>query len=63
MTDPDIRISHDPDGTLDEVVAHGVDLHLEAMSEGQWWMTIRKGRRHWDINLGSEPYAHIEEDA
>lgn len=35
------------DGTVDEVVAKNVGLHVEQMDNGHWWMSIdgKQGRR------------------
>lgn len=34
------------DGTLDEIIATGVSVHIEQMSDTQWWMCLeKKGRR------------------
>ena len=40
-TAPEIR--RNSDGTLDEIVASGCEFHLEQMSAGLWWMSIRAG--------------------
>lgn len=29
-----------PDGTVDEIVADGVSVHLEQLRDGQWWMML-----------------------
>ena len=34
------RIGRNTDGILDEIVLHNVDLHLEQMDDGYWWMGI-----------------------
>lgn len=35
-----IEARHNDDGTLDEVVASGVDFHLEQLSDGVWWIGL-----------------------
>ena len=39
----EVRCPALPDGStpLDEVVAHGVDVHIEQMDDNQWWISIR----------------------
>jgi hypothetical protein len=46
-TSPTIRTN--PDGTIDEVIAHACDLHIEDMGEGVWSVQITQtqGDRHW----------------
>jgi hypothetical protein len=46
---PEIR--RNPDGTLDEIVASGCEFHLEHMSAGQWWMSIRSGGVETHVTL------------
>ena len=41
MSDP-IEIRRNEDGSLDEIVASDVAIHLEQMSDGHWWMSIEK---------------------
>ena len=38
MSDWEIR--RNPDGTIDEIVAHGVDLHLEQMAKNAWSFNV-----------------------
>ena len=35
-----IEIRRNKDGSLDEIVAQGCDIHLEQMSNSHWWMGI-----------------------
>ncbi len=63
MADPIIR--HTEAGELDEFIAKGADVHVEAMSSAHWWIgvTLPDGRR-WMINVGvedGEPFALCEE--
>lgn len=55
------------DDLLDEFVLSNCTVHLEAMSDNEWWIGIDKGDRHWAINLGAKnpragAYAFVEED-
>ena len=34
------EIRRNEDGTIDEIVVSGVDLHIEQMDKGYWWMGI-----------------------
>ena len=36
----DLTITRNDDGTIDEIVAHGVDLHLEQMDKGLWALNV-----------------------
>lgn len=38
-----IEVRRNADGSLDEIVAHGCDVHLEQMTDGQWWLGIERG--------------------
>ncbi len=40
---PFCEVRPNDDGTLDEIVATGVDLHIEQLSDNQWWIGITKG--------------------
>lgn len=67
MSAPNPIIRRDSDGRLDEFVASGAEIHLEAMDESQWWLGIRIGDCHWHINLGAvnpraKGYATCEPD-
>lgn len=61
------RIDYWPETFLDEFVAQGVDVHLEAMSDSTWWIGVRyPDGRMWHINIGVEdgkPYGFAEEDS
>lgn len=55
-----------PDETVDEVVAEGVGVHIEQMSDDHWWMSItgKQGRR-MALNFcrkGSRIHLTIEDD-
>ena len=39
---PEVRLNDD--GTLDEVVAHGADVHLEQLADDQWWLAVGEVR-------------------
>lgn len=63
MAEPTIRRTET--GALDEFIAQGAEVHLEAMAEAHWWIgvTLPDGRR-WIINVGVEdgaPFAVCEE--
>lgn len=45
--------THD-DGTLDEIIAKGVDIHLEQMSPTHWWMGIEKDGKRQRLVLFTE---------
>jgi hypothetical protein len=36
----DWTITRNDDGSVDEIVAHGVDLHLEQMDKGSWSLNV-----------------------
>ena len=36
------RIGRNKDGSLDEIVVQNVDVHIEQMGNGHWWMGIYK---------------------
>lgn len=53
------------DGTLDEVVASGVDLHIEQLSANQWWMGITKDGKRQVVVFSTDRAtigAHTERD-
>jgi hypothetical protein len=35
-----IEIRSNPDESIDEIIAHGCTLHIERMSDSEWWMEI-----------------------
>lgn len=39
---PWCEVRTNDDGSLDEIVAEGVDIHLEQMNDGCWWLGIYK---------------------
>jgi hypothetical protein len=46
-----IEIRNNDDGSLDEIVAHGVTIHLEQMDTTNWWMSIEKDGRLLHVNF------------
>lgn len=49
---------------LDEVVASNVDIHLECMGTGSWWMSIRtQDERRYMVNMGVKPAGVPDDDA
>jgi hypothetical protein len=48
-----IEIRNHAGGRLDEIVAHGVDIHLEQMDSGFWWMGLEVGGRRFHVNFVS----------
>lgn len=67
---PEIRYD-DPDddeSRIDEFLAQGVDIHIEGMTETEWWMSVTfPDGRIFDLNfgardtLGGKGYFHAEE--
>lgn len=58
----------DPDGTLDDFFAEGVEsVHFEALDGARWYATITlQTRETWQLNFGAENhrakgYAHAEQ--
>jgi len=55
----DLRIESNPEirevnGEVDEFLANGVNVHLEAMSNNTWWIGVEvPGVGTWHINLGA----------
>lgn len=48
------EIRNNDDGSLDEIVAHACDLHLEQMADGHWWMGIQThDGKSYHLNLHS----------
>lgn len=48
MTDsPAVEIRRNDDGSIDEIVAKGCDVHIEQMNFQTWWMQI--GREVFSI--------------
>jgi hypothetical protein len=46
-----LEIRRNEDGSLDEIVAHDVTIHLEQMSGGHWWMSIESAGRLFHVNF------------
>jgi hypothetical protein len=36
-------------GVIDEIVAKGVDVHIERMDRGDYWMSISKDGEEWHL--------------
>lgn len=49
-----IRITHDDDGSLDELVAELAHVHLERMSTNEWTLIVASRGRKVIINLGTK---------
>lgn len=49
MTNPTLRTN--PDGTIDEVIAHACEIQIEDMGEGVWSVQIIQGDRYWMFAL------------
>lgn len=56
MTDRDaVEIRRNPDGSIDEIVAHGADLHIEQMSDDGWYMGLQMpDGTDWQFWFGSK---------
>lgn len=50
----EIEVRRNADGSLDEIVASGVTVHLEQMSEKSWWLGIDKGGYRQVVWFGIE---------
>ena len=37
-----MEIRRNPDGTVDEIVAHGATVHLEQMDSGLWFLYVEQ---------------------
>ena len=48
------RIGRNEDGSLDEVVISGVDVHIEQMGKKFWWIGIYKGDKRMAIDAYSK---------
>lgn len=49
----EVRLNED--GTVDEVLAQGVGIHIEQMDDGYWWMSIDgKQRRRMVLHFVRE---------
>ncbi len=59
-----IEVRNNDDGTLDEIVGHGADVHLEQMDNGCWWLSISEGSRVVHVYLLSRSVikANLMED-
>lgn len=45
------EVRHNDDGTLDEIVARGADVHLEQMSGTHWFLEVASGSKRMAIWL------------
>lgn len=45
-----VEIRRNPDNSIDEIVAHGCDVHIEQMRKTSWFMQI--GREVFSISIG-----------
>lgn len=55
---PFVEVRTNDDGTLDEIVAKGVTVHIEQMSDTEWWMGIYKGKKRQRVVFFTDR-AHI----
>lgn len=46
-----IEVRQNENGSLDEIVATGAEVHLEQMDGNAWWMSIEAGGRTIHVNL------------
>jgi hypothetical protein len=53
MSDVEIRQGPDP-STIDEVVATGVDFHIEQMSDNGYWFCLSRGEDEWHFWIGAK---------
>lgn len=52
---PAVEIRPDDSGAIDEIVAHGCNLHVEQMSADGWYMGIEgKDGSYWQFWFGSK---------
>jgi hypothetical protein len=55
MKKPAVEIRPNDDGTIDEIVAKGCDIHIEQMSDDGWFMGVEgKDGSYWQFWLGSK---------
>jgi len=76
MTMPPVEIRRNDDGSIDEIVAKGADLHIEQMSNDGWymglqmpdgsywqfWFGAKNGRSHVEFRHTETTYAEIAGD-
>lgn len=57
-----VEIRRNPDQSIDEVIAHGCNLHIEQMSNDGWYMGIRASDgSYWQFWFGSKNRrSHVE---
>ena len=53
---PEIRYTTLTDGKteLDEVVARNASVHLEAMADNAWWLSVESGGQMVHVNFGTK---------
>jgi hypothetical protein len=52
---PAVEIRKNADGTIDEIVAKGADLHIEQMSDDGWYMGMEMpDGSYWQFWIGSK---------
>lgn len=50
-----LEIRHNDDGTIDEIVASGVSVHIEQMSDDGWFIGIdAPDGRYWQFWMGAK---------
>ncbi len=57
------EVRRNPDGTLDEVVAHDCFFHLAQMSDDRWWLVVEKDGRQLHVNLMTKRQGKIVAEA
>jgi len=57
-----VEIRRNPDGSIDEIVAHGANLHVEQMSDDGWFMGLdMPDGSYWQFWFGSKNRkSHVE---
>ena len=60
--DGPVEIRRNPDGSIDEIVAHGANLHIEQMSDDGWFMGLNMpDGSYWQFWFGSKNRkSHVE---
>lgn len=48
----------DPDGDLDEIIAHQANVHIERMAEDDWWIGLDAGGKRYMLSF-TTPLAPI----
>lgn len=57
-----VEIRRNPDGSIDEVVAHGVNLHIEQMDNAGWYLGLNMpDGSYWQFWIGAKNgRSHVE---